>query len=1059
LDSREDVERVWLNDKSLGLKSGDTIFEVVFGKHTRKDLTGVNAFLAQDHFLNQSKPFLWGNTWSVCMTLNPKKVFYMNASHILKASNIIDDRTNLFSLPIPKGKLWGWFCFQGKVTQEAENSEYFKFSDSKYEHVSSNVIDAITERLKSVPMLRNGFFYKSDQAKDKVLFHSHNTEANGGKDGFYLIPVYLATLEADISTADDEFMLHEFRRAGESIITLAPVNDNEELCVCPPHKQVKLDLVPTTVRINNDGLYKLVGIDQNTLETITFESWILYGDKLLKPNFDLWNHCSDGVRTYENMDKELKQWFLKPSPLSHPGDYNSYPQTKKQSSHKVVLFYEWMKAKFFGDDSRGCTFVPVGLATCESPVTTSKTLTPLLDYTTQDMTECPTTICVSVSSAGSGWALRKRYQHMQAMVSGRPLVGNNMEWWTERLVLPLKKTWGDVFKSDESQNVLYNNLDNCVILEYRERNSILSLLKYMAYNMKSHVSNDDLDRARKSLTLYAAAGEPVGDFVVAPLQDDSVLINIWLATFYGSMVLGSPIEVLKYYDSSLCINISIQLGTVLGNLHNKGYEHNSFTPENILMGEDEKLKLISCLGLTRIPGYNESMTLLGFCRLIKNDGTQVFLEENTFQLWQNCSWIDFNRMETAYMSVFGSSSRPGIPAVLKELEKIDIQKYKTSSETWDVLDSEGTQGSVFVSKDQLVLKKKFRYIPSYEREKRLLERLKAKSLHIQNIIGEDVKEETLFLQYYNGKNLSQWSLDVDRDNVRSMTKAQLSLSSNEVLNKWLSEPKNDESYFDSYMIVFCMTTHEPQWKLEQNFENILKAYEEVKVLRNWREFMYKGKHTNVDVRNNLCRQLLEAVQCMELHNVLHMDIKPDNIMVTGTDEDLRLVLIDFGASMDVGDIRRPNDEVVGTPYFLAPEYREATFNKPPFRRTGKYNDLWTMGSVMFSIQTGHFLLSMLRASVGLEPKLLQSIMLETCFNSNPPENVRALLRSPNSFANQDPHGLSHTWTPAAWETVVEEACKFHKLDYNMTRIIRSCHRIDPHARMFARHMTIPPKGP
>jgi len=54
------------------------------------------------------------------------------------------------------------------------------------------------------------------------------------------------------------------------------------------------------------------------------------------------------------------------------------------------------------------------------------------------------------------------------------------------------------------------------------------------------------------------------------------------------------------------------------------------------------------------------------------------------------------------------------------------------------------------------------------------------------------------------------------------------------------------------------------------------------------------------------------------NNIVHRDIKPDNIMMKDDSENPEIKLIDFGLSNVINNGRKL-ETIVGTPYYLAPE--------------------------------------------------------------------------------------------------------------------------------------------
>jgi serine/threonine protein kinase len=77
--------------------------------------------------------------------------------------------------------------------------------------------------------------------------------------------------------------------------------------------------------------------------------------------------------------------------------------------------------------------------------------------------------------------------------------------------------------------------------------------------------------------------------------------------------------------------------------------------------------------------------------------------------------------------------------------------------------------------------------------------------------------------------------------------------------------------------------------------------------------------TTPPVALNLMYQLIDAVAFIHENRVAHCDLKPDNILVSCTDNHLRLVVIDFGASDFVDSPDTQIKGFVGTPQWVAPE--------------------------------------------------------------------------------------------------------------------------------------------
>ena len=91
--------------------------------------------------------------------------------------------------------------------------------------------------------------------------------------------------------------------------------------------------------------------------------------------------------------------------------------------------------------------------------------------------------------------------------------------------------------------------------------------------------------------------------------------------------------------------------------------------------------------------------------------------------------------------------------------------------------------------------------------------------------------------------------------------------------------------------------------------------------------------------NSLAYQFLEGVRFMHQHLVAHLDLKPDNIVVTGCG--LRLVIIDFNLSVQVPEQESWIEGYRGTEEWTAPEMEEPDPVYRPIRA-----DLWSAGRML-----------------------------------------------------------------------------------------------------------------
>jgi len=95
---------------------------------------------------------------------------------------------------------------------------------------------------------------------------------------------------------------------------------------------------------------------------------------------------------------------------------------------------------------------------------------------------------------------------------------------------------------------------------------------------------------------------------------------------------------------------------------------------------------------------------------------------------------------------------------------------------------------------------------------------------------------------------------------------------------------------------------------------------------------------------SLFDEVLRGLRVVHQHKMLHLDIKPGNILVTDDD---RAVLIDFGAARDVLNQGGKFLQPMFTPGFSAPEMCKR--GKP----IGPWTDIYAIGACMFSCMKGY----------------------------------------------------------------------------------------------------------
>ncbi|MBN3307379.1 ST17A kinase, partial [Amia calva] len=94
----------------------------------------------------------------------------------------------------------------------------------------------------------------------------------------------------------------------------------------------------------------------------------------------------------------------------------------------------------------------------------------------------------------------------------------------------------------------------------------------------------------------------------------------------------------------------------------------------------------------------------------------------------------------------------------------------------------------------------------------------------------------------------------------------------------------------------------------------------------------------------LMRQILEGVSFLHKNNVVHLDLKPQNILLTSESPLGDIKIVDFGLSRIVSSNQELR-EIMGTPEYVAPE----VLNYEPISTA---TDMWSIGVLAYVMLTG-----------------------------------------------------------------------------------------------------------
>ena len=105
----------------------------------------------------------------------------------------------------------------------------------------------------------------------------------------------------------------------------------------------------------------------------------------------------------------------------------------------------------------------------------------------------------------------------------------------------------------------------------------------------------------------------------------------------------------------------------------------------------------------------------------------------------------------------------------------------------------------------------------------------------------------------------------------------------------------------------------------------------------------KKRHLSIDDSINLAKTILKMGQYLLKFDLVHGDIKPENIMVIKRDGKLIFKIIDFGSMVELYSI----NSTAGTPSYLAPErFRDSSINES--------SEIFSIGVTLYEVLTQSF---------------------------------------------------------------------------------------------------------
>lgn len=176
-------------------------------------------------------------------------------------------------------------------------------------------------------------------------------------------------------------------------------------------------------------------------------------------------------------------------------------------------------------------------------------------------------------------------------------------------------------------------------------------------------------------------------------------------------------------------------------------------------------------------------------------------------------------------------------------------------------------------------------------------------------------------------------------------------------------------------------------------------------LRDWMSRYPIDNDNRLEQGMELFRQACSGVEAIHKKGLVHLDIKPENILLTGDADNPIVKITDFGIARSMNEVSQREElftDGIGTPAYMAPEQIRAAH----WKNIGPQADIYALGMILYELIDGDLPYSGTAKDIK-EKKLDRSLdiripsgpeklinAVETCINhssQNRPESIEKLL--------------------------------------------------------------------